>query len=348
MNDKKVVLTGDRPSGNLHIGHYVGSLAKRVEMQNSGEYEIYVMIADIQALTDKADRFRAVPDAVFEVMLDYLAVGLDPAKVNFVLQSGVPAIFELPMYYANLVTQARLERNPTVKSEISDKNFHRSVPVGFVFYPISQAADITAFGAHLVPVGNDQMPMIEQTREIVADFNRIYGETLVMPDAMLAKDKRSQRLIGTDGGAKMGKSLGNCIYIKDSAAELKQKVMSMYTDPGHIHASDPGKVEGNVVFAYLDVFCEDTHFVKFLPEYKNLEELKNHYAQGGLGDIKIKNFLYAVLDEHLAPMRARRAGFAGSKAAVMEMLARGTAAAVRKTNETLARVRKAIGVQNLL
>jgi tryptophanyl-tRNA synthetase len=341
---KKTVLTGDRPSGNLHIGHYVGSLRKRVEMQNSGEYEIYVMIADLQALTDKVDRFQKSPGAVFEIMLDYLAVGLDPSKVNFVLQSGVPAVFELPMYYANLVTQARLERNPTVKSEISEKKFGRSIPVGFVFYPISQAADITAFGAHLVPVGNDQMPMIEQTREIVADFNRIYGETLVAPQGLLAQDKRAQRLVGTDGGAKMGKSLGNCIYIKDSAAELKAKVMSMYTDPTHIHATDPGKVEGNVVFEYLDVFCDDTHFAKFLPEYKNLDELKSHYKRGGLGDIKIKNFLYAVLDELLAPMRARRAECQKDKAAVMAMLAKGTAAAVKKTNEVLARVRKAIGI----
>jgi len=340
----KTVLTGDRPSGNLHIGHYVGSLKKRVDMQNSGQYEIFVMIADLQALTDKADRFQKSPDAVFEVMLDYLAVGLDPRKVNFVLQSGIPAIFELPMYYANLVTQARLERNPTVKSEISDKKFGRSVPVGFVFYPISQAADITAFGAHLVPVGNDQMPMIEQAREIAADFNRIYGETLVMPDGLLSEDKRSQRLIGTDGGAKMGKSLGNCIYIKDSAAELRTKVMSMYTDPTHIHATDPGKVEGNVVFAYLDVFCDDTHFAKFFPEYKNLDELKSHYRRGGLGDVKIKNFLYAVLDEFLAPMRSRRAEYQKNKATVMAFLAKGTAAGVKKTNEVLARVRKAIGI----
>lgn len=338
---KKIVLTGDRPSGNLHIGHYVGSLRQRVEMQNSGEYEMYILVADLQALTDNADNPQKIKDSIAEIVLDYLAVGLDPEKCHFVLQSKVPALFELPMYYANLVTQARLERNPTVKSEIKQKKFEKTVPVGFVFYPISQAADITAFGAHLVPVGADQAPMLEQTREIVQTFNRIYGDVLTLPDALIPSGKES-RLVGTDGSAKMSKSLGNCIYIKDSEQILKQKVMSMFTDPDHIHASDPGKVDGNAVFSYLDIFCKNEHLIKFLPEYKSLDELKKHYKRGGLGDVKIKTFLYEILNEFLAPMRQRRAKYDNN--AALEFLKKGTEAGINKSNETLRAVRMAIGL----
>ena len=343
---KKTVLTGDRPSGNLHIGHYVGSLRRRVAMQNSGDYEMYILVADLQALTDNADNPQKIRDSITQVMLDYLAVGLDPARVHFVLQSSVPALFELPIYYANLVTQARLERNPTVKAEIKQKKFDKSVPVGFVFYPISQAADITAFGADLVPVGADQAPMLEQTREIVETFNRIYGKgekVLTMPTALIPDGKES-RLVGTDGNGKMSKSLGNCIYIKDTAKQLHEKVMAMYTDPDHIHVTDPGRVEGNVVFTYLDAFCNDAHFARHLPEYKNLGELKNHYRKGGLGDVKIKKFLYEILNELLAPMRERRATYEQNLPKVHEYLRQGTAAAVAKSNELLRTVRAAIGI----
>lgn len=341
---RPVMLTGDRPSGNLHIGHYVGSVRTRVEMQNSGEYEMYILIADLQALTDNASNPEKIRESIVQIMLDYIAAGLDADKVNFVLQSSVPALFELPMYYSNLVTQARLERNPTVKEELKVRGFNRDVPVGFISYPISQAADITAFGANIVPVGADQIPMLEQTREIVSAFNRTYNcDVLVSPKEKIAKDS-CKRLVGIDGAAKMSKSLGNCIYLKDTSEELKKKVMSMYTDPNHIHVSDPGTVEGNVVFTYLDAFSDDSHFARFLPEYKNLYELKAHYQRGGLGDIKIKTFLYKVLDEILEPMRVRRAKYEQDIPAVLDMLKRGTQAAIKKTNQTLEKVRKAIGI----
>jgi tryptophanyl-tRNA synthetase len=333
---KKIILTADRPSGNLHIGHYVGSLAERIRMQETGEYEIYIMIADLQALTDNANNPEKVRNAVEEILLDYLAVGLNPAKINFVLQSSIPALFELPMYYMNLVTQARLERNPTVKSEIKTK-FGKEVPVGFVNYPISQAADITAFGADFVPVGADQAPMLELTREIVAAFNRLYGETLVMPEAKIPA-KECGRLCGTDGSGKMSKSLGNCIYLKDDEKTLKEKIMQMYTDPNHIKITDKGKVEGNVVFTYLDVFAPDKQYVA---------ELKKQYRAGGLGDVKVKMYLYDVLNNLLKPMRERRAVYSQKMDEVRSYLLNGTKKAVTKTNETLKNVRKAIGIYSL-
>lgn len=335
--NNKVVLTGDRPSGNLHIGHYAGSLQARLKLQETGAYEIYILIADLQALTDHAHDPQKVKNAVEEIMLDYLAVGLDPAKVHFVLQSAVPALYQLPMFYMNLVSQARLERNPTVKHEIKTKDLGRDVPVGFVNYPISQAADITAFGTHIVPVGADQAPMLEQTREIVATFNRLYGETLVMPEAVIP-DKTLSRLVGIDGNGKMSKSLGNCIYLKDSAAELEQKVRQMYTDPNHLKVSDPGRVEGNVVFTYLDAFY---------PDKKHLQELKDHYQKGGLGDVALKKILFTCLNDLLAPMRARRAYYAAHLDEVRAYLRQGTAAAIAKTDATLARVRQAIGIYAL-
>jgi tryptophanyl-tRNA synthetase len=346
---RKIVLTGDRPSGNLHIGHYVGSIKKRIEMQQTGEYEMYILVADLQAMTDNADNPQKVRANIIELMLDYLAAGLDPDKVNFVLQSSVPALFELPMYYANLVTQARLERNPTVKDEIRQKKFNKSIPVGFVFYPISQAADITAFGAHFVPVGADQAPMLEQTREIAEAFNRIYGgggQVLQIPEALISGGVQS-RLVGTDGGGKMSKSIGNCIYLKDSAETLHEKVMSMYTDPNHLRVQDPGKVDGNVVFIYLNAFAEERHFAKFLSEYKNLRELESHYKQGGLGDVKIKTFLFQILDELLTPMRRRREIYEKNIPQVLEYLRKGTCAGNAKANETLTEVRAAIGINVL-
>jgi tryptophanyl-tRNA synthetase len=341
---KKIILTGDRPTGNLHIGHFVGALKERVRMQNSGEYEIYILIADLQALTDNANNPEKVKTAVEEIMLDYLAVGLDANKVHFVLQSGVPALSELTMYYMNIVTQARLERNPTVKAEIKSKDFGKTVPVGFVVYPISQASDITAFGADIVPVGADQAPMLEQTREIVAAFNRLYGETLVMPEVKIPKNKAQGRLVGTDGAGKMSKSLGNCIFIKDDEKTIKEKVMQMYTDPNHIKITDKGKIDGNVVFTYLNAFAADGDFAKYLPEYKNLTELKNHYRRGGLGDVKIKTFLFNILNELLKPMRERRAVYQQKMDEVRDYLRQGTKAAVKITNETLRKVRKAIGI----
>jgi tryptophanyl-tRNA synthetase len=334
---KKVVLTGDRPSGDLHIGHLVGSLMERVRMQESDEFEIYILIADLQALTDNANNPQKVKNAVEEIVLDYLAVGLNPDKVNFVLQSSVPALFELPMYYMNIVTQERLERNPTVKAEIKGKNFAKHVPVGFVNYPISQAADITAFGTHIVPVGADQAPMLEQTREIVTAFNRLYGETLILPEAKIPLKERG-RLVGTDGNSKMSKSLNNCIYIKDDEATIRQKVMNMYTDPNHIKIADKGKVEGNVVFTYLDIFCEDKVLV---------ENLKEQYRRGGLGDVNIKNLLFEVLNNLLRPMRERRAEFEKRMDEVRYYIKRGTRKAIKKTNEMLQRVRAAIGVYAL-
>ena len=337
MKDKKIVLTGDRPSGNLHIGHYVGSLATRLQLQADGGYEIYILIADLQALTDNAHQPAKVKNAVMELMLDYLAVGLDPQKVHFVLQSAVPALAELPMYYMNLVSQARLERNPTVKNEIKTKGFHKDVPVGFVNYPISQAADITAFGATVVPVGADQAPMLEQTREIVHTFNSLYGATLAMPTALMP-DKSCSRLVGIDGSGKMSKSLGNCIYLKDDAATVEQKVRQMYTDPDHVKITDPGKVEGNVVFMYLDAFYADK---------KHLAELKDHYRRGGLGDVALKKLLAETLNNLLAPMRERRAYYEQHMDAVLGYLREGTQQAIKVTNGTLVRVRDAIGIFQL-
>ena len=303
----KIILTGDRPTGKLHLGHYVGSLKRRVELQNSGEFEkIFIMIADAQALTDNADNPEKVRQNIIEVALDYLSVGIDPAKSNIFIQSQISQLTELTFYYMNLVTVSRLQRNPTVKSEIQMRNFEASIPVGFFCYPISQAADITAFKATTVPVGEDQEPMIEQTREIVRKFNSVYGETLVEPEILLPQNQACLRLPGTDGKAKMSKSLGNCIYLSDSADDVKNKVRGMYTDPDHIKVSDPGKIEGNTVFTYLDAFCTDEDFALFLPEYNNLDELKEHYKRGGLGDVKVKKLLTEVLNKELEPIRNRR------------------------------------------
>ena len=342
----KIILTGDRPTGKLHLGHYVGSLRERVAMQNSGEYdEIYIMLADAQALTDNADNPQKVRDNILEVALDYLAVGLDPDKVNFFIQSQISALFELTSYYLNLVTVSRLQRNPTIKDEIVHRGFGETIPAGFLCYPVSQAADITAFDATHVPVGEDQKPMLEQTREIVRSFNRIYGEdTLVEPDIVLASQKAALRLPGLDGKAKMSKSLGNCIYLSDSAEEIKRKVMGAYTDPDHLRVEDPGKIEGNIVFTYLDVFSTTEHFAKFLPEYENLDALKDHYRRGGLGDVKVKRFLIAVLEDLLAPIRERRAAFAENPEAVMAVLAEGTKKANAKANATLQRAKKAMKI----
>ncbi|WP_294407748.1 tryptophan--tRNA ligase [uncultured Ruminococcus sp.] len=343
--EKKIILTGDRPTGSLHLGHYVGSLRKRVELQNTGEYDQFVMIADLQALTDNADNPGKIRDNILEVTLDYLAAGLEPDKTTIFVQSHVPALTELPMFYSNLVTVSRLERNPTVKAEIKMRNFERSLPVGFMTYPISQAADITAFKARYVPVGDDQLPMIEQTREIVSNFNRIYGEgILVEPEAILSSNSACKRLVGTDGNAKMSKSLGNCIYLKDDAKTLKQKIMSMYTDPLHINVSDPGHTENNPVFIYLEAFSTDDDFANFMPDYKNLAEMKEHYERGGLGDMKCKKFLNSVMQQMLEPIRQRREEYAKDKGALLEMLKKGTERAVEVSNETLAQVRNAIGI----
>ena len=303
----KIILTGDRPTGKLHVGHYVGSLRRRVELQNSGEYDkIFIMIADAQALTDNADNPEKVRQNVVEVALDYMACGLDPKKSTLFIQSQIPQLCELSFYYMNLVTVSRLQRNPTVKAEIQMRNFEASIPVGFFTYPISQAADITAFRATTVPVGEDQMPMIEQTREIVHKFNTVYGETLVEPQVLLPENQACMRLPGTDGKAKMSKSLGNCIYLSEEPEEIKKKVMSMFTDPNHLRVEDPGSLEGNTVFTYLDAFCREEHFERYLPDYANLDELKAHYQRGGLGDVKVKKFLNNVLQEVLEPIRSRR------------------------------------------
>lgn len=303
----KVILTGDRPTGRLHVGHYVGSLKRRVELQNSGEYDkVFIMIADAQALTDNADNPEKVRQNVIEVALDYMACGLDPAKSTLFIQSQIAELCELSFYYMNLVTVSRLQRNPTVKSEIQMRNFETSIPMGFFNYPISQAADITAFKATTVPVGEDQLPMLEQTKEIVHKFNAVYGETLVDPEILLPSNKACLRLPGIDGKAKMSKSLGNCIYLSESEADVKKKVMSMFTDPDHIRIEDPGKLEGNTVFTYLDAFSNEGHFAEYLPEYANLDELKDHYKRGGLGDVKVKKFLNNVLQEELSPIRARK------------------------------------------
>ncbi|MDD2227108.1 MAG: tryptophan--tRNA ligase [Clostridia bacterium] len=342
---KKVVLTGDRPTGALHIGHYVGSLKKRVEMQNSGLYDMFVMIADLQALTDNAKSPDKIRNNIMEVMLDYIAAGLELGKTRFFIQSQIPALFELPMYYANLVTVSRLERNPTIKSEIKMRGFNKSIPVGFMNYPISQAADITAVGADFVPVGADQLPMIEQAREIVNSFNKTYNtDVLVLPEAVLPDNKKSYRIVGTDGNSKMSKSLGNCIFLKDEPEEIRKKVMSMYTDPNHVSINNPGKIEGNTVFLYLDIFCENHHFEKFLPEYKNLNEFKNHYKRGGLGDVKVKSFLNEILQELLKPMRERRKEYENRKKELLEILETDTAYTIEVSNKILKRVREAIGL----
>lgn len=343
--EKEVILTGDRPTGPLHLGHYVGSLKKRVELQDSNKYRQFVMIADVQALTDNSNNPEKIRENLLEVMLDYLAVGLIPEKTTFFVQSEIPALYYLTMYYSNLVTMARLERNPTIKSEIQIRNFQRTIPVGFMTYPISQAADITAFKAKYVPVGVDQLPMIEQTREIVNSFNRTYKtDILVEPEAILPDNEICYRLVGTDGNSKMSKSLGNCIYLKDDSDTIKNKIMGMYTDPNHIKVEDPGKIEGNVVFTYLDVFCRIEHFEKYCPEYKNLDEMKEHYKRGGLGDVKIKKFLNDIIQELLSPIRQRREEYESNKGEVFEILKKGTAFAVQYTNKVLEEVKNAIGI----
>lgn len=342
---KKVILTGDRPTGRLHLGHYVGSLRSRLELQNQGDYdEMYVMIADAQALTDNADHPEKIRENILEVALDYLSVGLDPKKITIFVQSQVSALTELTFFYANLVTVSRLQRNPTVKNEIKMRDFEANIPVGFFTYPISQAADITAFKANIVPVGEDQLPMIEQTREIVRSFNRIYKEVLVEPQAVLPKSEAALRLPGIDGNAKMSKSLGNGIYLADTKEEVKRKVMSMYTDPDHIHVEEPGKVENNTVFTYLDVFAQDSDFAKYWPEYKNLEELKAHYQKGGVGDVKLKKFLLQILEDLLDPIREKRKYYEAHVEDVYKMLEEGSQKAIAKANETLYEVKNAMQI----
>ena len=341
----KIILTGDRPTGRLHIGHYVGSVRERVKLQNSGYFdEIYIMIADAQALTDNAEHPEKVRNNIIEVALDYLACGIDPAKSTIFVQSSVPELTELSFYYMNLVTLSRLQRNPTVKSEIKMRDFEKSIPVGFLTYPISQAADITAFEATTVPVGEDQEPMLEQCKEIVRKFNSIYGETLVEPEILLPSNKQCCRLPGIDGKAKMSKSLGNCIYLSYTPDEIKTKVMSMFTDPNHLRIEDKGKVEGNTVFTYLDAFATDEHFAEFLPDYKNLDELKAHYRRGGLGDVKIKRFLINVLQSELKPIYERRLELAKNTDAVYEILKNGTQKAKAKAAATLAKVRHSMQI----
>ena len=343
---KKIILTGDRPTGKLHMGHYVGSLKRRVELQNSGEFDdIYIMIADAQALTDNFDNPEKVRQNIIEVALDYLSVGLDPAKSTLFIQSMVPQLTELSFYYMNLVTVSRVQRNPTVKSEIQMRGFGGSIPVGFFCYPISQAADITAFKATLVPVGEDQLPMLEQTKEIVRSFNRIYNtDALVEPDIMLPDNDICRRLPGTDGKAKMSKSLGNCIYLSDDEKTAQQKIMNMYTDPTHIKVSDPGHLEGNTVFTYLDAFSKPEDFAKYLPEYKNLDELKEHYTRGGLGDVKIKRFLNSIVQAELEPIRARRREYAKDIAAVYDILKAGSDKAREVAEATLQDVKNAMQI----
>lgn len=341
----RIILTGDRPTGRLHLGHYVGSLKRRVELQNSGEYDkMFVFIADAQALTDNADNPEKVRQNIIEVALDYLACGLNPEKVTLFIQSQIPELAELTTYFMNLVTVSRLQRNPTVKTEIQMRNFEASIPVGFFCYPISQAADIAAFKATTVPAGEDQEPMLEQTREIVKRFNGIYGETLIEPKILLPENQVCMRLPGTDGKAKMSKSLGNCIYLSDSEKEVQAKVRSMYTDPTHIKISDPGKIEGNTVFTYLDAFCRSEHFERYLPEYPNLDELKAHYQRGGLGDVKVKKFLNAILEELLAPIRARRKEAEQDIPEVYDILKRGSMQAREVAAQTLSEVRRAMKI----
>ncbi|MDY2728781.1 MAG: tryptophan--tRNA ligase [Clostridium sp.] len=342
---KKVILTGDRPTGKLHVGHYVGSLKERVKLQNSNIYdEIYIMIADTQALTDNAENPEKVRKNIIQVALDYLACGIDPNKSTIFIQSMIPELTELTVYYMNLVTVSRVQRNPTVKTEIKQKNFEASIPVGFFCYPISQAADITAFKATTVPVGEDQMPMIEQCKEIVHKFNSVYGETLTEPSIILPDNAACLRLPGIDGKAKMSKSIGNCIYLSDEPEEIKKKIMSMFTDPNHIRVQDPGNVENNPVFTYLDAFCRDEHFQEFLPEYNNLAELKEHYTKGGLGDIKVKKFLNSIIQEELAPIRQRRNEWEKRIPEVYEILRAGSEIAKKKAEETLTDVRRAMKI----
>lgn len=339
---KKIILTGDRPTGNLHIGHYVGSLRRRVELQNSGEYTSYIMIADAQALTDNAENPEKVRENVLNVALDYLAVGLDPAKSTMFIQSQIPELTELTFFYSNLVTVSRLQRNPTVKSEIAMRGFNTSIPAGFLMYPISQAADITAFDANVVPVGVDQLPVLEQTLEIVHKFNSVYGDTLVMPKPMIPETEHEGRLVGTDGNAKMSKSLGNTIYLSDSEDEIAAKVKAMFTDPNHLRVEDPGNTKDNPVFIYLSVFAKPEHFEKYMPEYKDYAEIAAHYERGGLGDMKVKKFLNQVLQDTLRPIRERREFFAKDPEAVMEMLRVGSIAARNVAKRTMARVKKAM------
>ena len=341
----KIILTGDRPTGRLHIGHYVGSLKRRVELQNSGEYDkIYIMIADAQALTDNYDNPDKIRENIVEVALDYLSCGIDPEKSVIFIQSMVPELTELTFYYMNLVTEARLHRNPTIKSEIEMRGFGGTIPAGFLCYPISQASDITAFKATTVPVGEDQMPMLEQAREIVNKFNTIYGETLVEPQILLPDNKACLRLPGTDGKAKMSKSLGNCIYLADTEEDVRKKVKSMYTDPNHLKVEDPGQVEGNTVFTYLDAFCKDEQFAEFLPDYANLDELKAHYRRGGLGDVKVKKFLNNVMQEELAPIRERRKYWEKNIPEVYDILKRGSEEAQKAAAETLKEVKASMRI----
>lgn len=341
----KIILTGDRPTGRLHLGHYVGSLRRRVELQNSGLFEkIFIMIADAQALTDNADNPEKVRQNIIEVALDYLSVGIDPTKSTIFIQSQVAELCELAFYYMNLVTVSRLQRNPTVKTEIQMRNFETSIPVGFFTYPISQASDITAFRATTVPAGEDQQPMIEQAREIVRRFNGIYGDTLVEPEILLPDNAACLRLPGTDGKAKMSKSLGNCIYLSDSSEDVRKRVMDMYTDPNHLRVQDPGQVEGNTVFTYLDAFCKPEHFAAYLPEYPNLDELKAHYRRGGLGDVKVKRFLIAILEEELSPIRARRKEWEQNIPMVYRLLKEGSDAARAVASATLDDVRRAMKI----
>lgn len=342
---KDIILTADRPTGKLHIGHYIGSIASRIALQNEGNFDkMYVMIADAQALTDNAGNVQKVKDNILNVALDYLACGLDPKKCTIFIQSEVPALTEMTFYFLNLVTLARLKRNPTVKTEIKLRGFEESVPVGFLTYPVSQTADIVAFNTTIVPVGEDQNPMIEQAREIVRSFNTTYSEVLVMPKAVVPKNKNQARLVGTDGKNKMSKSLGNCIFLSDEPDIIKQKIMSMYTDPDHIHVSDPGKVEGNTVFEYLDAFVKEDSFEKYLPEYKNLDELKAHYIRGGLGDVKIKLFLNNILQELLKPIRERRKELEKDPQAVYEILFKGSDEANEVANATLEKMKSAMGI----
>ena len=342
---KKVILTGDRPTGRLHVGHYVGSLKERVKLQNSGDYdEIYIMIADAQALTDNAEHPEKVRQNIMNVALDYLACGIDPEKSTIFIQSMVPELTELTFYYMNLVTVSRVQRNPTVKAEIQMRNFEASIPVGFFCYPISQAADITAFRATAVPVGEDQLPMLEQCKEIVHKFNSVYGETLTEPEIVLPSNKACLRLPGIDGKAKMSKSLGNCIYLSDEAEDVRKKIMSMFTDPNHLRVEDPGRVEGNPVFLYLDAFSRPEHFEEFLPDYKNLDELKDHYTRGGLGDVKVKKFLNNVMQAELTPIRERRKMWEQRIPEVYEILREGSKAAEAKASETLRDVKAAMKI----
>ena len=345
---KDIILTGDRPTGNLHIGHYVGSLQNRVKLQNEGNFDkFYIMIADTQALTDNHDNVDKVKNNIIQVAIDYISAGIDPKKVNIFIQSLVPELPEITTYFMNLVTLSRLQRNPTIKEELKQRGFENSVPIGFINYPVSQAADILAFGTTIVPVGDDQLPMLEQTREIISSFNYTYKpqeEIFAQPKAFLPESKLCARLPGLDGKIKMSKSAGNAIYLCDDSKTVKQKIMSAYTDPDHIKITDPGKIEGNVVFAYLDAFCKDEHFAKYLPEYKNLDELKNHYQRGGLGDVKVKKFLNAVIQEELAPIRARRKEFEKDIPEIYNILKKGSEAAREKAAATLSEVKSAMKI----